>query len=156
MTFKTTHSLTDRIKESSRIMEKYPDKIPVICERNSNSTLPTMDKTKFLVPTDLTIGQFIYVIRKRIKITPREAIYLFIKGHMPPSNETMDITYNKFRDEDGFLYISYANENTFGGGFPQIPFMPEYPKLSEEEEELLNVICVFSVSALIVLFRWSV
>ena len=33
---------------------------------------------------------------------------------MPPSNETLDITYNKFRDEDGFLYISYTNENTFG------------------------------------------
>ncbi len=113
--FKVTHSFSDRVKESKRIMDKYPDKIPVICERNFSSTLPTIDKHKFLVPTDLTIGQFIYVIRKRIKITPQEAIYLFIKGNMPPSNETMNITYSKYRDEDGFLYISYTNENTFGG-----------------------------------------
>lgn len=112
--FKLTHSLDERMKESKRILEKYPDKIPVICERSGSSTLPTIDKHKFLVPTDLTIGQFIYVIRKRIKITPQEAIYLFIKGHMPQSSETLETTYGKFRDNDGFLYISYTNENTFG------------------------------------------
>jgi GABA(A) receptor-associated protein len=112
--FKSNNSFHDRAKESKRILEKYPDKIPVICERNFTSTLPNIDKHKYLVPTDLTVGQFIYVIRKRIKITPQQAIYLFIKGHMPPSNETMNITYSKFRDDDGFLYISYTNENTFG------------------------------------------
>jgi GABA(A) receptor-associated protein len=112
--FKASNSFQDRVKESKRIMEKYPDKIPVICERNFTSTLPKIDKHKYLVPMDLTIGQFIYVIRKRIKITPQQAIYLFIKGHMPPSNEPMNMTYSKFRDEDGFLYISYTNENTFG------------------------------------------
>lgn len=112
--FKASISFQDRVKESKRIIEKYPDKIPVICERNFTSTLPKIDKHKYLVPMDLTIGQFIYVIRKRIKITPQQAIYLFIKGHMPPSNETMNMTYSKFRDEDGFLYISYTNENTFG------------------------------------------
>ena len=35
--FKVTHSFSDRVKESKRIMDKYPDKIPVICERNFSS-----------------------------------------------------------------------------------------------------------------------
>jgi hypothetical protein len=30
------------------------------------------------VPQDLTVGQFVYVIRKRIKIRPEKAVYVFI------------------------------------------------------------------------------
>jgi hypothetical protein len=38
--------------------------------------------------------------------------------------------------------------------FPQIPLMPTCPKLNEEEEELLNVMWMVSLSALILLVRW--
>jgi len=31
---------------------------------SSHSSLPLIDKKKFLVPADLTVGQFVYVIRK--------------------------------------------------------------------------------------------
>ncbi len=30
------------------------------------------------MPQDLTVGQFVYVIRKRIKIRPEKAVYVFI------------------------------------------------------------------------------
>ena len=40
--------------------------------------------------------------------------------------------------------------------FPQIPFMPTYPKLNVEEEELLNVMGVVSIWALILLVRWTI
>merc|ERR1711938_123213 len=44
---------------------KHPDRIPVIVEkRPRDATLPLIDKKKFLVPADLTVGQFVYVIRK--------------------------------------------------------------------------------------------
>ena len=39
--------------------------IPVIVDKRAgDASLPDIDKKKFLVPTDLTIGQFMYVIRK--------------------------------------------------------------------------------------------
>lgn len=40
---------------------------------------------RYLVPADLTVGQFVYVIRKRIKLSPEKAIFIFIDNKLPPS-----------------------------------------------------------------------
>ena len=37
------------------------------------------------MPSDLTVGQFVYVIRKRIKLSPERAIFIFIDNKLPPS-----------------------------------------------------------------------
>ena len=58
-------SFDQRQKESKKIIDKYPDKIPIIVQKNKNCTLNDIDKHKFLVPTDMTIGQFLYVLRKK-------------------------------------------------------------------------------------------
>jgi GABA(A) receptor-associated protein len=62
--FKSEHSFDKRKLESARIRAKYPDRIPVICEKATKSNLEDIDKKKYLVPSDLTVGQFVYVIRK--------------------------------------------------------------------------------------------
>lgn len=38
---------------------------------------------RYLVPADLTVGQFVYVIRKRIKVSPEKAIFMFVKNVLP-------------------------------------------------------------------------
>jgi GABA(A) receptor-associated protein len=38
---------------------------------------------RYLVPSDLTVGQFVYVIRKRIKLSPEKAIFIFVKNVLP-------------------------------------------------------------------------
>jgi GABA(A) receptor-associated protein len=38
---------------------------------------------RYLVPADLTVGQFVYVIRKRIKLTPEKAIFVFVRNVLP-------------------------------------------------------------------------
>ena len=113
--FKTMHSFQERQDQSSRILEKYPDRIPIICEKNNkNTSTPSIDKNKYLIPIDLTIGQFMYVIRKRLHLAPEQAIYFFIKGMIPATSQHIWDTYNKYKDDDGFLYITYSCENTFG------------------------------------------
>jgi GABA(A) receptor-associated protein len=47
-----------------RVRSKYPDRIPVICEKAAKSNVPDIDKKKYLVPSDLTVGQFVLVVRK--------------------------------------------------------------------------------------------
>lgn len=90
----------------------------MICEKSvskSSSTVPSIDKKKYLVPSDLTVGQFIYVIRKRIKLTPEQALFLFVDdGILPPVAQLMSSIYDEYKDEDGFLYMTYSGENTFG------------------------------------------
>jgi GABA(A) receptor-associated protein len=73
-----------------------------------------LDKKKYLVPSDLTVGQFVYVIRKRIKLSPEKAIFIFIDNRLPASASLMSTIYEELRDQDGFLYIKYSGENTFG------------------------------------------
>lgn len=115
--YKIKKTVSERKSESQRIKDKYPDRIPIICEKSlmkNSSTIPNLDKTKYLVPKDLTIGQFIWVIRKRLKLEPSEALCLFANGHMMTSSSTMNVVYDNHKDVDGFLYLKYCNENTFG------------------------------------------
>ena len=110
------HTFEYRKDESSRILTKFPDRVPIIIEKStqSSNTLPDIDKKKYLVPNDLTLGQFVYVIRKRIQLKPEKAIYLFVNNTLPIVSSTMRQVYNEHVDKDGFLYFTYAAENTFG------------------------------------------
>ena len=114
--FKKKYDLASRKVESERIRAKYPDRIPVICERASASskTIEKLDKTKYLVPSDLTIGQFMYVVRRRIKLDPNKAIFLMIDNQLPASSELISSLYHNKKSDDGFLYLHYSGENTFG------------------------------------------
>ncbi|KAJ3405473.1 ubiquitin-like protein atg8 [Chytriomyces hyalinus] len=100
--------------EAERIRQKYPDRIPCIVEKAEKSDIATIDKKKYLVPCDLTVGQFVYVIRKRIKLSPEKAIFIFVNNVLPPSSSLLSQVYQEHKDEDGFLYIVYSSENTFG------------------------------------------
>lgn len=67
MTVWIYRKLEKRKEESSRILSKFPDRIPVICVQHEKSTIP-MEKRKFLVPHTLTVNQFASVIRKRLSL----------------------------------------------------------------------------------------
>jgi len=112
--FKEKYDFKKRSEESTRIKKKYPDRIPVIVEKYQHCNIPDIDKHKYLVPKDLTVSQFIYVIRKRVKIEAEEAIFLFINNSLPASSELMSTIYENNKDEDQFLYCLYQNESTFG------------------------------------------
>ena len=77
-----------RKSEAERIRAKYPDRVPVICEKADRSDIPDIDKKKYLVPADLTVGQFHYVIRKRIQLAPEKALFLFCSNTIPPNGKT--------------------------------------------------------------------
>jgi GABA(A) receptor-associated protein len=103
-----------RASEAARIRGKYGDRVPVIVERAEKSDIPTLDKKKYLVPADLTVGQFVYVIRKRIKLNAEKAIFIFVNNVLPPTAALMNAIYEEHKDDDGFLYVTYSGENTFG------------------------------------------
>lgn len=129
--FKAEYLFNVRKNECDRICQKYIDRIPVIVEKqglDSTSTsnessnnvsksneVPALDKRKYLVPQSLTIGQFVYIIRKRIDLPPERAIFVFVNnGILPNTSSLMSQLYLEYKDADGFLYINYAGENTFG------------------------------------------
>lgn len=112
--FKKNNDFEKRINESNRIIKKHPERIPIVVCKSKNDSLPDIDKQKYLVPKDMSIGQFMYVIRKRIKLEANQALFILINSTLQPSNKSISEIYNDCSDEDGFLYIIYSSENTFG------------------------------------------
>lgn len=107
--------LQNRKSESDRVLNKYKDRVPVIVEKHSKSySAPDINKNKYLVPHDITFGQFLIIIRKRIKLCEEQALYAFINNKMPATSDLMISLYQSNVSEDGMLYINYAIENTFG------------------------------------------
>jgi GABA(A) receptor-associated protein len=112
--YKAAHSPEYRKAEADKVRERHPDRLPVICEKVEGSIITELDKNKFLVPSDLTVGQFVLVVRKRVMLEPEKAIFLFVGDSVPPNGAHMSDLYAKNKDEDGFLYVKYSGENTFG------------------------------------------
>ena len=114
MIFKDNYDFETRKSESNKILNKYPSRIPVIVNKSEDCILDDIDKKKYLVPKDLKMSQFLYVIRKRIQLKPSESIFLMTNNQLCPSNTDIIHIYEKFANKDGFLYIQYTSENTFG------------------------------------------
>jgi len=114
--FKMLHSFDKRKEESQNIIIKHPDKVPVIIERSDiRSVLKDLDKHKYLFHKEVTCGQILCVIRKQIQLDASESIFLFIDNHnIPKTSDTIGDIYNKYHDKDGFLYITYSPQQTFG------------------------------------------
>ena len=107
-------SETTRCGESSRMRKKYPGRYCIIVDKDPRTTAPPIDKHKYLVPGDLTVGQFIYVIRKRLKLPSDQAIFVYVDKKLPQTSMLLSEAYNQYHDRDGFMYMIYSAENTFG------------------------------------------
>ena len=112
--FKSKYTFEQRQDEASRILNKYPDRVPVIVEMYRNGSTPSLDRNRFLVPADLTMGQLTYIIRKRIKLPSEQALYTFVGNSFMNAQFTIGDVYEKNKDLDGFLYIVASVENVFG------------------------------------------
>ena len=113
--FQKKYGFETRKKESDKIKTKYPNRFPVIVNKSNKCVLDDIERSKFLVPGELTIGQFMCIVRKRIKLNEEESLYLFInKSILPTTSSFISNIYDEYKSDDGFLYIEYCNENVFG------------------------------------------
>lgn len=113
--YRSVRSFEERRRESLKLRAEHPDRLPVIVEKkNDGRDVPELDRHKFLVPADLSVGQFVYLIRRRVRLPPERAIFLFARHTLPPVGSSVAQVYEEHRDSDGFLYLNYSGERTFG------------------------------------------
>jgi GABA(A) receptor-associated protein len=102
-----------RRDEAIRIRRKYPDRIPCIIQ-TIDTTLPLLTKIKYLLPANATITDMLTVVRKHIRIKPYEALFLTCRNRVLSASTLCAFLYETERDEDGFLYLYYTKEQTYG------------------------------------------
>merc|ERR1740124_591686 len=114
--FKERKTFTSRCDEVAGIRAKFPSKIPIIVERyHKEKNLPMLDKTKFLVPQELTMSQLVTIIRNRMSLAPTQTFYLIVNNKVLASmSTTVQEVYSEEKDSDEFLYVTYASQEMFG------------------------------------------
>jgi GABA(A) receptor-associated protein len=114
--YKRNHSASERRNECDKVRQSFPDKIPVICEKDPKCKLQPIDKTKFLIPGELTVAQFGFMIRQRTFLEKEQALFILFQGDKnPPLDCLMSEIYERYKDpEDGYLYATYSSELVWG------------------------------------------
>ncbi|PSN34210.1 Microtubule-associated proteins 1A/1B light chain 3C [Blattella germanica] len=107
---------SSRKEEVAVIRSKFPNKVPVIVDRfYKELSLPQLDKTKFLVPQEITMSQFVTIIRNRMQLGSTQAFYLLVNNRsMVSLSKTLAEVYSEHQDDDGFLHVTYASQEVFG------------------------------------------
>jgi GABA(A) receptor-associated protein len=102
--------------ELDYIKRKYPDKVPIFVTKANinNNDIPNLPKNKFLVSKSLTVGNFIFIVRRYVKLPPEKAMFLFIGNTLPITSSTIGEVYGMYKDSDGALRMTYTSESTFG------------------------------------------
>lgn len=100
---------------ATHLKNTHPDRVPVILHKavNCNDIISTI-KSKYLVPKNYSLGQFIFVIRKRLRLASDKALFVFVDNVLPPTGALFEYIYAEYADNDGFLYMTYSGENAFG------------------------------------------
>lgn len=114
-TYKEENNFEKRRTECEKIRKSNPDRIPVVIEKNPTSQLAPLEKKKYLVPQDLTVGQFYFMIRKKMELRPEEALFFFVNNTIPQTMVTMGQLYQEHHEEDMYLYVAYSDESVYGG-----------------------------------------
>jgi GABA(A) receptor-associated protein len=102
-----------KAEECRRLMIKYPGRIPVIIKKG-NSSAPDIDRTKYLVPNDITFSTFASLIRNRLKLKQDEAIFIMVNNTIITGSTLMQKVYKEHKSPEGYLLLEYSLESVFG------------------------------------------
>lgn len=112
--FKKENGLEKRKILSTKLKLTYPGIVPIVVGPVPNQNLGPLRKNKFLLLDHFTVATFMNNLRTQGYLESQQNIFLFCNNVMLVGSMNIGDIYNRFKNEDGFLYIRYGVENTFG------------------------------------------
>ena len=110
-----------RESESRSLLKQFPNKVPTVIEPQTLSQPSRLDQNKylpyrFLIPAMYTFHEFVQVLRRRMNLQSSESLWLDIgnSSSVPPGEYMMYKVYETYKSPDGFLYVKYCSEATYG------------------------------------------
>lgn len=99
-----------------KLKEKYPGRVPIfVMKSKHDKILPNINSNKFIVPEDITVSDFMQVVRKRIELGSETSMFLFVNEKvMPCTSVPIGKLYSEYKNKEDVLEIYYCGENTFG------------------------------------------
>ena len=68
------------------------------------------------MPATFQIAEVQAIIRRKLNLTKEKGLFLLVNSgkDIVRSNDLLETVFNKYKDEDGFLYILYTEEQIYG------------------------------------------
>eukprot|EP00347_Sterkiella_histriomuscorum_P008365 403345378 len=114
--FLLRHKFEKRQQWAQQARLEYPGKLPLILERGSDqAAIEKLVNPKFLIPATFSVYELQGIIRQKLNLDKQTNLFLLVNGkHLMKNDTKLSLIYDDHRNEDGFLYIQYATENTLG------------------------------------------
>ncbi len=108
--------LEERRSRLAKLMEKNPNKIPIVFEKHPQSKLPETKSVKFISTRNLKLSYFTSQLRAALKLAPECSLFLSSsKSKIVKQDMLIGELYDAAKDADGFLYLEYREVESFGG-----------------------------------------
>lgn len=101
-------------KKIESIIKKHPDRYPIVISSKSIKC----NHIKY-ISTNMTVAEFMIILRKKINISDTEALFFFIKDEnntdiMIQQSATIESLYNTYKDKNLILNLMFEKEAVFG------------------------------------------
>lgn len=106
-----------RRKLVRRMLSLHPERVPIIIERDVSSRgAKLFTRVKFMVSRESTVGQFAKLLLSMATLPNTGALLIVVTDKCIPlaSNRTLGEIYDIYSSLDGFVYLSYKEEDVYG------------------------------------------
>ena len=111
-------TMEERKVKSQHYTQKYEDSVPVFIQSISMGI--ELPQSKLLLKKIYTVSQFIRNIKKSDQNSKESVLYLYAKDKILKQTDTFEQVYQKFSDQDGFLYLKVSEIPALGSSTNQI------------------------------------
>ena len=112
--YKSKYTLDERLAKSKKISANHPNSVPTILEYYDNRTNSNKYLHTFVCEKKMKFLELNRVIRDRVDISKADSLQYRVGNKHIHMDITLGALQYEHKDEDGFLYVVYNLQQTFG------------------------------------------